>query len=266
MKADIEKLRTHFSPACLVPLAVVFGLSLAQLYNQLLFHALAELFSIILISSIFLFTWNTRRFQSNHYFLFLGIAYLFIGSLDFVHILIHRDGEALLVGSTMNASLQLWVAARLLEGTSLVLASFFFHRKINKYLVLFSYLLLVILLLLTVFGQSFPGCYVIGEGLTAFKKNSEYMACFLLFFSLYFLHKRAANIDRSSLRFIQAAVLLAVFSEFITVFFPQQYNTPLESTVGTVGKIFSLYCLFWEIMHINQVQLTSLRCLWYFQK
>ncbi|WP_446009003.1 MASE3 domain-containing protein [Candidatus Electrothrix sp.] len=119
MKADTEKLRTHFSPACFVPFAVIVGLFLADEYSEILFHALAELFSIILISSIFLFTWNTRRFQKNHFFLFLGIAYLFIGSLDFVHILIYRDGEEILAGSTMNASLQLWVAARLMEGASL---------------------------------------------------------------------------------------------------------------------------------------------------
>lgn len=83
MKADTERLRTHFSPACFVPLVIMFGLSLAELHSHFLFHALSELFSIIFISSIFLFIWNTRRFQVNPSFLFLGIAYLFIGSVDF---------------------------------------------------------------------------------------------------------------------------------------------------------------------------------------
>jgi PAS domain S-box-containing protein len=244
MKADTEKLRTHFSLACIVPLAVLFGLFLADLYSQFLFHALAELFSIILISSIFLFTWNTRSFQKNHYFLFLGIAYLFIGSVDFVGILIYRDGREILAGSTMNSSLQLWVAARLMEGSSLLLAPFFFHRKVNEYLLLLAYSLLVLLLLVTVFGQGFPECYVIGEGLTAFKKNSEYLVCFFLLFSLYFLHKRVQGINRSSHCFIQFAVVLALLSELPTVFFPHNYNIPLDTTVGTLGKIFSLYCLF----------------------
>ncbi|MCI5149323.1 MAG: PAS domain S-box protein [Candidatus Electrothrix sp. MAN1_4] len=244
MKADIEKLRTHFSPACLVSLAVIIGLFLADGYSQILFHALAELFSIILISSIFLFTWNTRRFQENHYFLFLGIAYLFIGSLDFVHILIYRDGEAILAGSTLNSSLQLWVAARLLEGASLLLAPFFFHRKINEYLLFFGYSLLVLVLLLTVFGQGFPVCYVTGEGITVFKKVCVYLACFFSFCSLYVLHKQQKGIDRNSLRFIQTSVILAVFSESISIVFADQYNTPLETTIGTLGKILSLYCLF----------------------
>ncbi|MCI5219686.1 MAG: hypothetical protein D3914_10995, partial [Candidatus Electrothrix sp. LOE2] len=122
MKADTESVRSHFSPACLVPLAVISGLYLANVYSHLLFHALAELFSIVLVSSIFLFTWNTRRFQENHYFLFLGIAYLFIGSIDFVHILIYKEGEEILAGISKNASVQLWIAARYLESISLLLA------------------------------------------------------------------------------------------------------------------------------------------------
>uniref|UniRef100_UPI0040579BE9 MASE3 domain-containing protein n=1 Tax=Candidatus Electrothrix sp. TaxID=2170559 RepID=UPI0040579BE9 len=244
MKADTEKLRTHFSPACFVPFAVIVGLFLADEYSEILFHALAELFSIILISSIFLFTWNTRRFQKNHFFLFLGIAYLFIGSLDFVHILIYRDGEEILAGSTMNASLQLWVAARLMEGASLVLASFFFYNKANEYLVFLGYSLLVFVLLLTVFGQDFPVCYVTGEGVTSFKKACEYLACFFYFCSLYIIHKRQRDIDRNSLRFIQIAVILAAFSESISIIFAHQYNTPLDTTLGTLGKIFSLYCFF----------------------
>jgi PAS domain S-box-containing protein len=241
MKADPERLKRQFSPACFVPLAVIFGLSLANVYSQLLFQALAELFSIIFISSIFLFTWNTRRFQVNHYFLFLGVAYLFIGSVDFVHILIYRNGEEVLVGNRMNSSLQLWVAARLMEGISLSLAPFFFRRKLNEYLLFLGYLLIVIVLFLTVFGLGFPECF--SDGPTAFKKNSEYLSCFFLLLSLYFLHTQAQHIDRMSLGLIQLAVILAVLSELPTLFFPQQYNTPLETSLGTLGKIFSLYCL-----------------------
>ena len=116
MKADPLSVRRRFSPACLVPFAIIFGLYLANVYNHLLFHALAELFSIIFISSIFLFTWNTRRFQENHYFLFLGIAYLFIGSIDFVHILTYKDGGDMLAEITMNSSVQFWITARYVEG------------------------------------------------------------------------------------------------------------------------------------------------------
>lgn len=61
---------------------VLFGLYLASLYNYLLFHSIAELFSVIVAIGIFMLAWNSRRFLDNSYLLFLGIAYLFIGALD----------------------------------------------------------------------------------------------------------------------------------------------------------------------------------------
>ncbi|MCI5188917.1 MAG: response regulator [Candidatus Electrothrix sp. AS4_5] len=247
MKADTERLRTHFSPACLVPLVIMFGLSLAELHSHFLFHALSELFSIIFISSIFLFIWNTRRFQVNPSFLFLGIAYLFIGSVDFVHILICRAGENLFDGSTINASLQFWLAARYLESISLLFASLFFHKKINEYLLIFFYFLLVSLIFYSVFAQFFPVCSVAGEGATPFKRGSDVLICFFFLLSLYFFHKQQEDVDSRSLRFLQVAVILAVLSQVTTTFFAEQYNNttlniPLNIT-GTLAKIFSLYCL-----------------------
>ncbi len=58
------------------------GLYLTSLYNYLLFHSIAELFSVVVAIGIFMLAWNSRRFLDNSYLLFLGIAYLFIGALD----------------------------------------------------------------------------------------------------------------------------------------------------------------------------------------
>ncbi|XCN73658.1 MAG: MASE3 domain-containing protein [Candidatus Electrothrix aestuarii] len=243
MKADPAPVRRRFSPACLVPFAIIFGLYLANVYNHLLFHALAELFSIIFISSIFLFTWNTRRFQENHYFLFLGIAYLFIGSIDFVHILTYKDGGDMLSEITMNSSIQFWVAARYMEGTSLLLAFLFLHKKINEYLLVLLYLLLTVLLFQSILGGSFPVCFVDGQGLTGFKKGSECAVCFLYLLTLFFFYKKQHQFDKRTLRFLQVSVSLTVLAELTTVFSAEFSNTPLDSTAGIFGKLFSLYCL-----------------------
>ncbi|MCW5209454.1 PAS domain S-box protein, partial [Desulfobulbus sp. US1] len=251
MKADPAIVKNHFSPAWLVPLAVILGLYLADSYNHLLFHALAELFSIILVSSIFLFAWNTRRFQGNHYFLFLGIAYLFIGSIDFVHILTYKEGVDILAGISMNSSIQLWIAARYLESISLLLAFFFLQRKINEYLLVFVCLIVVFLLFECVFSQSFPVCYVNGEGLTAFKKNSEYLICCFFLLSLFLFHKRQTYFDSKALRFMQVAVILAVLAELTTVLSFGHHSTPFSTPVGILGRIFSLYCLAKAVFEVS---------------
>ena len=243
MKADTERVRSHFSPACLVPIVILSSLYLADLHSHLLFHALAELFSIILVSTIFFFTWNTRRFQGNHYFLFLGIAYLFIGSIDFIYTLTSQEGEEILAGISKNSSIQLWIAARYMESISFLLAFFFLHKKINEYLLIPVFLLLVTLLLQSVFSQSFPVCYVDGEGLTAFKKNSEYLICFFFLLSLVFLYKKQRYFDSMALPYLRGAVALALLTELTTILPAASSSIPLETTVGILGKIFSLYCL-----------------------
>jgi hypothetical protein len=42
--------------------------------------------SMLAILSLALVAWNSRRFQENNYLKFLGIAFLFIGGIDLIHI------------------------------------------------------------------------------------------------------------------------------------------------------------------------------------
>ena len=61
---------------------VLVGLYLSSLYNYLLFHGIAEIFSIVVAVAIFIVAWNSRRFLDNSYFLFIGVAFLFVAILD----------------------------------------------------------------------------------------------------------------------------------------------------------------------------------------
>ncbi|MCI5131777.1 MAG: GAF domain-containing protein [Candidatus Electrothrix sp. EH2] len=246
MKADTERVRGSFSPACLVLFATLVGLSWINVYSHLLFQVLAELFSIILIASIFLFTWNTRRFQKNHYFLFLGIAYLFIGSVDFVHSLIYKEDIDIFQGITENSSaVQLWIAARYIESISLLLAFFFLQKKLNEYLLILTYLSLVALLFHSVFSQSFPieFCSVDEQRETALLRNSEYLICSLFLLSSFIFYTKRKEFSRRSLVFLQTAVLMTFLLELTAVFSSTPCSQPLNTTFGVLGRICSLYCL-----------------------
>ena len=69
---------------------VLLGLYLSSLYNYLLFHSLAELFSVVIAVGVFAIAWNSRRFLENNYLLYLGIAYLFVGTIDLAHTLAYK--------------------------------------------------------------------------------------------------------------------------------------------------------------------------------
>jgi hypothetical protein len=98
--------------------------------SYLLFHTLAELFSIIIACGIFIFAWNSRQFIDNNYFLFLGIAYLFVAGLDLLHTLVY-SGMNIFLGYDSNLSIQLWISARYIESLSLLIAPIFFTK--NQY-------------------------------------------------------------------------------------------------------------------------------------
>ncbi|MFH1954629.1 MAG: MASE3 domain-containing protein [Pseudomonadota bacterium] len=66
----------RISATIITAILVLFGLYLTNLYNYLLFHSLAEIFSIVVASGIFIVAWNSRRFLDNNYLLFIGIAYI----------------------------------------------------------------------------------------------------------------------------------------------------------------------------------------------
>ena len=96
----------------LLGVTVIALLYLMHLRGPDLPHNLAELFCVVVAVGVFMLTWNARRFMDNHFFLFLGIAYLFVGVIDSLHALAFDGwiggegrldtGEQLLVCRTLS--------------------------------------------------------------------------------------------------------------------------------------------------------------------
>ena len=76
--------------SAVILIAALIGLYFTSLINYLLFHSLAEIFSIVVACSLFMIAWNSRQYIKNPYLLFIGIAYLFIGSIDLLHTLTYK--------------------------------------------------------------------------------------------------------------------------------------------------------------------------------
>jgi len=175
----------------------LIGLYCISLYNYLLFHSLAEIFSIVVACGIFIIVWNSRELLTNNYILFLGIAYLFIGSIDLLHTLAYK-GMGVFDGYGANLPTQLWIAARYMESISLCIAPclFQFSRKIKLVNVVITYSIITFLLFISIFTlQIFPDCFIEGQGLTVFKKLSEYIISLILIGSIVLLFKHKENFD-----------------------------------------------------------------------
>lgn len=155
----------------LIGLAALTGLYLSSLFSYLLFHNIAEIFSIIVACGIFMIAWNSRKYLNNDYLIFIAIAYLFIGGLDLLHTLSYKGMK--IFKDNSDYATQLWIAARYLESLTLLVGFIFFLRgkTVKPYFIFLCYTLISFMIIMSVFyWEIFPICFIEGKGLTPFKK------------------------------------------------------------------------------------------------
>ncbi|MBW2090845.1 MAG: PAS domain-containing protein [Deltaproteobacteria bacterium] len=223
-------------------LLALIGLYIISTSNYLLFHSLAEIFSIAIAFTIFAITWNARRFIDNNFFLILGIAYLYVGSLDLVHTLTYK-GMNVLGGASANLSTQLWIAARYMESLSLFIAVFFIKKRSRAIWIFIVYGVITGFLLSTIFyWKIFPLCYQEGVGLTGFKKTSEYAISLILVLAAVSLYKRRAAFDTLVLRLLIASMLATIAAEMFFTFYVSVYG--FFNLLGHFFKIISFYLIY----------------------
>ncbi|MBM9519176.1 PAS domain S-box protein [Desulforhopalus vacuolatus] len=220
-----------------------FFLYVVSRYNYLLFHTLAELFSIAVAWSLFIVVWNSRHLSNNRAFVFIGIAYLFIGSIDLVHTLSYRGMGVIAQEWGSNTATQLWIAARFMESISFVIFPIIFFKKIRYSIVWSAYFVITALIFITIFyWKIFPDCYIEGVGLTIFKKSSEYIICLILFIAWALLSQRKSNVDRVVYRLLVFSIVLTIFQEFVFTFYISVYG--ISNFIGHYIKILSFLLIY----------------------
>ena len=223
-------------------ISILIGLYFTSLYNYLLFHRLAEIFSIIIACSIFIITYNSRRFLDNNCLLFLGSAYLFVGGLDLLHLLAYK-GMGVFTGYGANLPTQLWIAARYVECLSLIISMLLFERTLRIEILFLGYTLVTALILGSVFyWDMFPICFVEGIGLTPFKKLSEYIISFILLVTVGILLKKSSWFDPKVLRLLLVSMFLTIISELAFAVYFDVYG--LFNLLGHYFKIISFYLVY----------------------
>ena len=227
-------------------LLLCFGLYITSLYSYILFHIVAESFSIVIAFSLFMIAWNTRHLTKNNYVLVISVAFLCAGLIDFVHTLAYK-GMGVFIGYDANLPTQLWIIARYLQSISLLVAPWFIDRKLNLTSILGFYLSTTILLLAAVFSSTlFPDCFIEGKGLTPFKVASEYIICFILVCSFVLLFRCREKFDPEILKLIALSIICTIISELAFTFYISVYG--LSNLIGHFFKIFSFYLIYQAII------------------
>lgn len=232
---------------------ILVGLYLTSLYNYLLFHSLAEIFSIIVIWGMFLIVWNSRKYMEEDFLVFIAIAYLFIGLLDLLHTLSYK-GMNIFTDYDFYAN-QLWIAARYLESLTLGVAFVFFHtkKKLNPILIFALYSLITAAIISSIFSfKIFPICFVEGTGLTPFKKVSEYIISFILLADILLLLRHKHQFENKIFKYLIISIIFTIISELAFTFYIDNYG--FSNLVGHFFKIFSFYLIYKAIIETGIVR------------
>ncbi|RPJ78812.1 MAG: hypothetical protein EHJ94_08930, partial [Deltaproteobacteria bacterium] len=215
------------------------GLVIVSRHNFLLFHGLAELFSISVAWAVFFLVWNTRHVTDADSLVFVGIAYFFIGIVDLLHTLAYKGMGVFSSHWGANLPTQLWVLARYMESASLILFPLLFRKKIQPTLIFGCWAGATLLLLGTIFfWRVFPDCYIEGTGLTRFKIFSEYIICILLGIALMLLHIRKGMVDTVVFRLLALSIIMTICAELAFTFYVSVYG--FSNLLGHFFKIISL--------------------------
>jgi len=233
-------------------LVAAIGLYLVSLANYLLFHSLAELFSVMIGTTMFVITWNAREYTKDQFdFLaFISVAYLFVALLDVLHTLSYT-GMNVFTDYNFHAN-QIWVAARFLESLSLLTGFLLLKKRLKINLVLvfliYSGITLAISLAIFVF-HIFPVCYIDGQGQTTFKIVSEFLIVGILLVNMILLNRSRQEFDPTVTWNLNGSLLAAIGSELCFTLYLSNYDG--VNLVGHYLKIVSFYFLSRAVVYTS---------------
>ncbi len=245
--------RTFF---IIINITIIFILYITSLYSYVLFHSLAEVFSIVIACGIFIVAWNTRHIINNNYLLFLGIAYLFVGTIDFFHTLAYK-GMNVFLGFDANLPTQLWIFARYMESLSLLIAPLFFKKRLNVHITFIVYTVITSFMFFIIFYlKIFPDCFIEDKGLTHFKIISEYIISSILIGAIIVLYRFRNRFEKNIFRLIMASIFVTIGSELAFTFYISVYG--ISNFIGHILKIISFYLIYKAILQTGLIDPYSL--------
>ena len=237
----------HLKGSTLAGILVLGALYYTSTFNYLLFHSLVEVFSIVVACGIFIIGWNSRQYIKSNYLIFISIAYLFIGFLDLLHTLAYK-GMGIFTDYDFYAN-QLWIATRYMESLALLTAFYYVDekRKLNAKALFATFTIVTSLIVLSIFvWKIFPECFVNNQGLTMFKKVSEYVICCILLVVLGNLYRKKSLFDSVVYRYMNISIVCTIVSELAFTFYISNYG--FSNLMGHYFKIFSFYMIYKAII------------------
>lgn len=223
--------------------------------QYLVFHNIAEFFSVVVSFSIFGVGWYAFDQSKDRHALFLSAAFLAIGLMDFMHTLGYAGMPAFITPNSGNKSTQFWIAVRLFAAVAFLGSSYVYPASQERWLsktTLITVALAISGLVFTAiifFPEYIPATFIEGMGLTPFKKVSEYVIiCLLLLASAAYWKRMSRTGDRLLLYYL-AAFVLCIFSELVFAIYKSVFDT--YNVLGHVYKVAAFFLIYKGIFTVS---------------
>jgi signal transduction histidine kinase/ActR/RegA family two-component response regulator len=221
----------------------LLGLYFTSFYSYLLFHSLAEIFSIIIACTVFILTWNAWAYIDNNYLKIVGLSYLFIGLLDLLHTFAYTGMGIFPLYDYYSP--QIWIATRLFEALVFLIAFYALRKKpvVHPWSLIITFTVISGGIILSIFyWHNFPTCFVEGQGLTPFKIYTEYVICALLTIAAILLHRNRHHFARRVYLFLMGSIFFGIMTELAFTQYIAMYS--YTNMLGHYFKIISFFLIY----------------------
>lgn len=239
-------LQTHWGALLarlvLVPLVMTSLIWSTSFFGYLLFHSLAEMFSIIVAGTALVVATTSSAFTRNQFTTFIAVAIGWSAGIDLVHVLVFKGMHIVSDVTSANPATQLWVAARGMQAVALVIAPLMLARSVSVWTLHLVFGLCSALCLWSILAGYFPVAYIEGQGLSDFKVTAEYViiALFALSLALMWGQRRLMTFELHLT--LSLALVFMMGSEFAFTKYVSVYAQ--ANLIGHLLKIYAFWCVY----------------------
>lgn len=235
---------------------ILAALFLAKTKSNMFFYSLAEIAGVAIFLSIFLLIWNSRKYLKNSFFIFIGIAYFFVGVFGAIYVLVNA-GFDIFPGYGQDLSEQLETAMRFILGLSFALAPLFVRKKVNAEIIFFAYSVASAVILLSIFQWNiFPEVYGPDGEQSQFKSAMSHATLAAMLWGLFFLHFRKEYFNNTVFFFLEMSLFFNILVELVTI-----GNWSLSGITSVISHILMISAAYFSYLGIVEAGMMDPFCL-----
>lgn len=254
MKALFAALATL--PVVLVAISPQSFDRILEAQTFLVWHNIVEFASVVVAFSIFGIAWFGQGRKNKPRVIWVSSLFFIVGVLDFMHALSYPGMPDFVTLNSANKTLHFWLFARFFTALALLSITLPYFEKPRRVPLLvgvfFSIAIPSAIYFATIyFPQALPETFVVGSGLTFFKKLAEWVVILIFATGLYFSLTHRWRSQATARPYYVLGVYLCILSEIVFTLYSAMYDT--INLLGHAYKI-AAYCCIYKGLFVSAIE------------